>query len=116
VRVREPDHLVRSDAVALRSLLPSREGPSAHFVRDPEVPLRCYMAGTAAVALCPAGPSRRPRLRDEGEAPTEEELQLHWRPEGLRDLPPPIPDVPVLRLHSIALGGDFLRTFGSPDD
>jgi DNA helicase-2/ATP-dependent DNA helicase PcrA len=39
----------------------------------------------------------------------EEDLQLHRRPQDLRDLPAPVPVLPRVRLHALALGGDLLR-------
>ncbi len=45
----------------------------------------------------------------------QEDLQLHRRPQDLRDLPAPVPVLPRVRLHALALGGDLLRPARAPD-
>ena len=45
----------------------------------------------------------------------QEDLQLHRRPQDLRDLPAPVPVLPRVRLHAVPFGGDLLRPARAPD-
>ncbi len=42
-------------------------------------------------------------------------LQLHRRPQGVRDLPTPVPVLPGLRLHTLALSHNLLRPARTPN-
>ena len=115
LRAGEPHHPLRPDAPALRGLLAAAEGAGAHRARAAQGPLRSHLAGAAAVALRAEGAAGRPALRGPRADAGQEDLQLHRRPQDLRDLPAPVPVLPRVRLHALAVGGDLLRPARAPD-
>ena len=115
LRAREPDHPLRPDAAALRRLLAAAEGAGPHRARSPEGPLRAHLAGASAVALRAEGAAGGAALRPARADAGQEDLQLHRRPQDLRDLPAPVPVLPRVRLHAVAFGGDLLRPARAPD-
>ena len=67
---------------------------SAHIPRAADEPLRLHLAGAAPVALCAEGDARGAAFLGQRTPPRQEGVQLHRRPQDLRDLPPPIPVLP----------------------
>src|SRR5262249_11997248 len=109
-------HRVRPDAPPLRGVLPTREGFGPHLPSAAESSLRHHLAGATPIPARAEGTSRRPEIRVERPNSAQAVVQLHRRPEALRNLPAPIPVLPRIRFHAVAFGSHLLRFAGASDD